>query len=227
MTKFQQLVILGLLREKPLHGYQLDQKIKGLGVTLGPMATSTIYSQMKALEHAGAIHRRDVPQDDKPDKKLYTLSAEGIAFFEMLIRHVWTEATTDQAGACMSFLRYLPAEQIHNFLVMRMAMLQHMLSAQDTLANLGPFTEDFQSLMVAPWDRRVALAAAELQWVRGFYEEFFGHPAPEFVLDQPIVDVIKDFREGRVEDNTESAPETASDAIDSPPATDVSVPQSG
>ncbi|OLS15088.1 MAG: PadR family transcriptional regulator [Promethearchaeota archaeon CR_4] len=223
MTKFQQLVILGLLREKPLHGYQLDQKIKGLTITLGPMATSTLYSQMKALERAGAIQRRDVPQDDKPDKKLYTLSAEGITYFETIIRQVWTEATTDQAGACLSFLRYLPAEQIHNFLVMRMAMLQHMLSVQDTLANLGPFTQDFQSLMVAPWERRVALAAAELQWVRDFYAEFFGHPAPEFELDQPIDEVIKDFRAGQVEEDAEPTP----DSVESPPATDVSVPQSG
>ncbi len=196
MTKFQQLVILGLLREKPLHGYQLDQKIKGLAGTLGPMATSTLYAQMKALERAGAIRRRDVPQDDKPDKKLYTICDEGISFFETLIRQVWTEATTDQAGACLSFLRYLPAEQIHNFLIMRMAILQHVLSAQESLANFGPFTEDFQSLMVAPWERRVAMAAAELEWVRDFYVQYFGHPAPVFDLDQPINDVIASFRDG-------------------------------
>ncbi len=204
MTKFQQLIILGLLREKPLHGYQLDQKIKGLAGTLGSMATSTLYAQMKALERAGAIRRRDVPQDDKPDKKLYTISDEGIACFETLIRQVWTEATTDQAGACISFLRYLPAEQIHNFLVMRMAMLQHLLSAQETLAGLGPFTEDFQSLMIAPWERRVALAAAELQWVRDFYEQYFNHPAPTFDLDQPITEVLRDFRDDLVGDEEDS-----------------------
>ncbi len=214
MTKFQQLVILGLLREKPLHGYQLDQKIKGLATTLGSMATSTLYAQMKALERTAAIRRRDVPQDDKPDKKLYTISDEGIALFETLIRQVWTEATTDQAGACLSFLRYLPAEQIHNFLIMRMAILQHLLSAQESLASMGPFTEDFQSLMVAPWDRRVALAAAELQWVRDFYLQYFGHAAPVFDLDQPILEVLKDFRDGRVGDEEEQEPvtETASPA---------------
>jgi DNA-binding PadR family transcriptional regulator len=205
MTKFQQLVILGLLREKPLHGYQLDQKIKGLAGTLaGGMATSTLYAQMKALERASAIRRRDVPQDDKPDKKLYTISDAGIALFETLIRHVWTEATTDQAGACLSFLRYLPPEQIHNFLVMRMAVLQHLLTAQESLSNLGPFTEDFQSLLVAPWDRRVALAAAELQWVRDFYLQYFGHTAPVFDLDRPILEVLKDFRDGRVGDEEET-----------------------
>ncbi len=206
MTKFQQLIILGLLREKPLHGYQLDLKIKNLAGTLGPMATSTLYAQMKALEHVSAIRRRDVPQDDKPDKKLYTISDTGIALFETLIRQVWTEATTDQAGACLSFLRYLPPEQIHNFLIMRMAILQHLLSAQESLASMGPFTEDFQSLMVAPWERRVALAAAELQWVRDFYLQFFGHAAPVFDLDQPITEVLKDFRDGRVGDEDKSEP---------------------
>ncbi len=218
MTKFQQLVILGLLREKPLHGYQLDQKIKGLGMTLGPMATSTLYAQMKALERVSAIRRRDVPQDDKPDKKLYTISDEGITLFEALIRQVWTEATTDQAGACLSFLRYLQPEEIHNFLIMRMALLQNLLSAQESLSNLGPFTEDFQSLMVAPWDRRVALAAAELQWVRDFYLQFFGHAAPVFDLDQPISDVVKDFRDGVGADDEET---TAS--LESSPTTE-SVP---
>ncbi len=205
MTKFQQLVILGLLREKPLHGYQLDLKIKSMASTLaGGMATSTLYAQMKALERATAIRRRDVPQDDKPDKKLYMISEEGIALFETLIRQVWTDATTDQAGACLSFLRYLPPEQIHNFLIMRMALLQHLLSVQESLASLGPFTEDFQSLIVAPLDRRVALAAAELQWVRDFYLQFFGHAAPVFDIDQPISDVVKDFRDGRVGDEEES-----------------------
>ncbi len=75
---------------------------------------------------------------------------------------------------------------------------------------MGPFTEDFQSLMVAPWDRRVALAAAELQWVRDFYLQFFGHAAPVFDLDQPIDDVVKDFRDGRVGDEEE--PETVAPA---------------
>ncbi|HMF32318.1 MAG TPA: PadR family transcriptional regulator [Candidatus Lokiarchaeia archaeon] len=196
MTKVQKLIVLGLLREKPLHGYQLDQKLKGMGGTLCRIATSTLYSQIKTLEKVGAICRRDVAQQDKPDKKLYTLSPSGIQLFEELIRQVWTEATTDEVGTCLYFLRFLPPAEIHNFLVMRMALLQHVLAAQETLAHMGTFTKDFQALMVAPWDRRVALAAAEMQWVREFYEDYFSQPAPVFELDQPIGAVISTFREG-------------------------------
>jgi DNA-binding PadR family transcriptional regulator len=202
VTKIQKLIVLGLLREKPLHGYQLDQKLKGMAGTLGRIATSTLYTQIKALEKAGAICRHDVAQQDKPDKKLYTLSPDGIRLFETIIRQVWTEATTDDVATCLYFLRFLPAAEIHDFLVMRMAILQHILSAQETLAHMGTYTKDFQAFIVAPWDRKVAIAAAELQWVREFYQDYFNESAPVFELDQPIGDVIRTFRDGMPGDET-------------------------
>jgi len=68
------VVVLGLLKEKSLHGYAVITKIrKNFGVYFGP---STIYPLLGDLEKKGSIKSEWDLTHDRP-RKVFTLTSEG------------------------------------------------------------------------------------------------------------------------------------------------------
>ncbi|MCW4016570.1 MAG: PadR family transcriptional regulator [Candidatus Bathyarchaeota archaeon] len=68
------LVVLGLLKEKDLHGYGIITSIRrNFGVYFGP---STVYPLLSELEKAGDIKSEWDLTHDRP-RKVYSLTAEG------------------------------------------------------------------------------------------------------------------------------------------------------
>ncbi len=69
------LIILNLLKAKPMHGYQIITCIrKNFGVYFGP---STIYPLLNSLEEKGYIKSEWDLSKDRP-RKVYNLTAEGL-----------------------------------------------------------------------------------------------------------------------------------------------------
>ncbi|HXF56782.1 MAG TPA: PadR family transcriptional regulator [Actinomycetota bacterium] len=71
--------VLGLLTFGPMSGYDLLKLVeKSVGFFWAP-AKSQVYGELKRLAHAGLISERPVRQEDRPDKRLYRLTARGEA----------------------------------------------------------------------------------------------------------------------------------------------------
>jgi DNA-binding PadR family transcriptional regulator len=70
------LILLNLLKNQPMHGYQIITCIrKNFGVYFGP---STIYPLLNMLEEKGYIKSEWDLSRDRP-RKVYSLTAEGIS----------------------------------------------------------------------------------------------------------------------------------------------------
>jgi DNA-binding PadR family transcriptional regulator len=73
-----ELAVLGLLNESPMHGYELNKRLKGI---LGPFRTTfygSLYPCLNALQSAGFITTDDSAADvGKRKKTTYKLTAEG------------------------------------------------------------------------------------------------------------------------------------------------------
>jgi DNA-binding PadR family transcriptional regulator len=74
-----QEVVLALLAKEPSHGYELRARLQ---VALGPlgeaMNAGQIYVTLSRLEKAGLVAVRPADdQADRPDRKVYTLTADG------------------------------------------------------------------------------------------------------------------------------------------------------
>jgi DNA-binding PadR family transcriptional regulator len=73
-----QEVLLALLAREPSHGYQLQAR---LGLALGPLGgalnAGQVYVTLGRLEKAGLVWARRVGQADRPDRKVYELTAAG------------------------------------------------------------------------------------------------------------------------------------------------------
>jgi DNA-binding PadR family transcriptional regulator len=74
-----QEVLLALLAGEPSHGYQLRARLQ---VALGPLAEvlnpGHVYVTLTRLEKAGLVRAERVGQADRPDRKVYELTADGL-----------------------------------------------------------------------------------------------------------------------------------------------------
>jgi DNA-binding PadR family transcriptional regulator len=75
-----QEVLLALLAKGPSYGYQLHARVQH---ALGPMAEALsagqVYVTLNRLEKAGLLSSERVGQTDRPDRKVYELTAAGLA----------------------------------------------------------------------------------------------------------------------------------------------------
>ncbi len=69
--------LLGLLNYGPMTGYELD---KAFSVSLDffwQAKTSQVYRELDAMEHSGWLTSERVIQNEKPNKRVYSLTASG------------------------------------------------------------------------------------------------------------------------------------------------------
>jgi DNA-binding PadR family transcriptional regulator len=71
-------VVLAFLAKGPSHGYELRQRLQS---ALGPLVTAInsgqVYVTLTRLERGGLVTSRHVGQTDRPDRKVFELTATG------------------------------------------------------------------------------------------------------------------------------------------------------
>ncbi len=72
-------VLLGLLKARPSHGYELLERFRSPAHLrrIWNMSTSQLYAVLKRLEREGAITGRELPQPDAPPRTEYALTSLG------------------------------------------------------------------------------------------------------------------------------------------------------
>ncbi|GGV03858.1 PadR family transcriptional regulator [Streptomyces albospinus] len=72
------LPLLALLVSAPAHGYELKHALESLlGAAYPPPNVGQIYVTLGRLEKAGLIEGEDVEQPDRPNKRIYRITAAG------------------------------------------------------------------------------------------------------------------------------------------------------
>ena len=85
-----QEVLLALLAGEAAHGYQLQAQLAlALGPLAGALNAGQVYVTLGRLERSGLVVARRVGQSDRPDRKVYVLSAAG----QVRVRE-WLDDTT-------------------------------------------------------------------------------------------------------------------------------------
>jgi DNA-binding PadR family transcriptional regulator len=82
----QDLVLLGLLRERSLHGYEIMQIVKEQMSQVAEIAPGTIYYTLKKLEKKAFIESRMEREGNRPERQVYAITKEGKARFDELLK---------------------------------------------------------------------------------------------------------------------------------------------
>lgn len=70
-------VLLGLLRSSPRHGYDLKGVFEELLAGTWPLNLAQVYAALTKLEKDGLVVCEKVPQEQVPDRKVYSLTDAG------------------------------------------------------------------------------------------------------------------------------------------------------
>ena len=125
-----ELAVLGLLKERPMHGYQLSRE---LGDSLGGLwrvSYGSLYPTLRRLEADDAIESEAGDERGARRKKVYRITLKGEQVFLELLQESPNDTQTEDARFRMrlAFFRYLPPETRIRLLERRRQALQDRLS---------------------------------------------------------------------------------------------------
>src|SRR5213076_91690 len=98
VERFVEPSLLLLLRERPLHGYELLERIPEVGVE-GRVDIGNLYRLLRALEEEGLVSSEWSDRLPGPAKRTYELTAEGLRVLD-----TWAEALGRAQTTISTFL---------------------------------------------------------------------------------------------------------------------------
>lgn len=163
------LVILGLLRERPLYGYEIKQIIESHMSDWTSIAFGSIYFALDKLEEEGFIEKIGVEQEGKrPSRRIYQVTSTGREEFMRLLHEVWKEVEhpyyTIDIG--LAFMTALPAEEIKSYLQKRLETLEGILAYLDTHQAETMAEKDTPFTAAAIFEHSRVHYRSELAWTR-------------------------------------------------------------
>jgi PadR family transcriptional regulator, regulatory protein PadR len=99
VERFVEPSLLLLLRERPLHGYELLERLPELGLE-GRVDIGNLYRLLRGLEQEGLVRSEWSADLPGPAKRTYELTDEGRRLLDR-----WAEALQRAQGTIESFLR--------------------------------------------------------------------------------------------------------------------------
>jgi DNA-binding PadR family transcriptional regulator len=121
----QELLLLGLLREGPKHGYDIKVKVKQILFLFAGIQLKSIYYPLEVLERKGLIAKKIEKIGKRPKRIVYTLTAKGKTRFNKLLSRSILELKRPQFSLDLSlyFLHYLKPLSARRRLRARLSIL--------------------------------------------------------------------------------------------------------
>lgn len=173
------MAILGFLREGPMHGYELKQRLVDLG--FWRISFGSVYPALRRLEKASLIE----VSPGSGRRKEYRITAEGKEHFQQILEDEASEVENTTAfHVRLAFFRYMEPQSRIGFLERRKTVLRERIatarrSLRTTADRMDRYT---QSLM----EQRVLAAEADVAWLDDLIETERAIPATEHAgADRP------------------------------------------
>jgi len=135
----QELLLLGLLKESPKHGYEVKKKIKEILSIFAGVDLKSIYYPLRVLEKKGLVIKRANKQGKRPQRYIYELTAKGEARFKEMLTHSFLNFKRPQFSLDLSlyFLHYLKPDIVKRRLRARLQVLKKLsASLKETSVSL-------------------------------------------------------------------------------------------
>jgi len=131
-------VCLGMLTDGEASGYDLKKAFESSFGHCFPAGFGSIYPALASLAEHGCVSCREVPQDGKPDRKVYQITATGR---QQLLKELDDPAPSHKVRseflATMAFAHLMTAEQIKTVLDSRIEDAEQNLKFIDDFENCG------------------------------------------------------------------------------------------
>ncbi len=175
------MVILGLLREKPLHGYELKQIIEEHMGDWTSIAFGSIYFALGKLKEEGLVEIKiEERVGNRPSRSIYQITEKGRQEFISSLKECWQKIEREYypLDVALAFPGELPDEEIIGYIQKRILILK------ESLKYLSAHKEQQLSLPGVPKTAQAIFShteyhlKAELEWLNSILKEFTGRNLP-------------------------------------------------
>jgi DNA-binding PadR family transcriptional regulator len=181
------LVLLGLLAEEPMHAYRMRHLIRqrGKDTVVNVARSNSVYQTIDRLRRSGLIRVRTTTRGEgRPDRTIYEITAEGKSTLrEWLATTLSTPAREfPEFPAALATMSAATPGEVTRALTARAAALTQ------RIGELSGNTDDLPRLFLIEDEYAVAMARAELRWVRGLIADL---ESKELFWNRKWVDEIR------------------------------------
>jgi PadR family transcriptional regulator AphA len=156
--------ILGLLTRQPMSGYDIKRFLKRLSWLIDGPSFGSLYPALHSLLENGLVTVKVIPRDDKPPRKIYTITETG-----RQVLGEWMDQPTSSGVSLKAFLMRLvlasnlsPEQLITHLEQRQMQVTAHRLALEE---NAGGMDEDADLGDRLALEYSLAVASAELAWL--------------------------------------------------------------
>ncbi len=128
-----ELAILGLLKQQPMHGYQLSRELGGSLGGFWRVSYGSLYPTLRRLERDGLVTPVPGESGGGRRKAVFGITEQGERAFLELLQETPNDSSTEDTRfrVRLAFFRYLPPETRIRLLERRRAHLTERLSTID------------------------------------------------------------------------------------------------
>ena len=177
-----ELAVLGLLKERPMHGYQLSRELSDAHGPFWRVSYGSLYPTLRRLERDGAIEAAPEAELDPAlgsaagktrakgrRKTVYRITELGERMFIELLEETPQEGQAEDARfrVRLAFFRYLPPETRIRLMERRRAALEQRLAAIDDAIRTGGNDDDYQRALL---EHGRAATGSDIAWLSGLIQ---------------------------------------------------------
>ena len=154
----RELLLLGLLRRREMHGYQLSEFLETHLGMFFDLKKATAYNLLGGMEDVGWVTSREEKEGRRPVRRVFAITPEGESTFQELLRRFLPEYRYPAfpGNVPVLFLDALPVGERAELLNDRRRMVQDRLTSLDT---------HMDHVAHPLLDHRRRILQAELDWL--------------------------------------------------------------
>lgn len=167
-----ELAILGALKERPMHGYELKKRLSYLLGHLWKISFGSLYPALKRLEAKNAVEKAYTVKEKTRNRYVYRITPEGEEVFQRLLidtRKSSEITDTDKFSLRLAFFQYMDPEmrlwlleKRRNYLEERLGELSGPGKARD---------KDPDSYRQVLYRHRQELLQSDITWLNELIEQ--------------------------------------------------------
>lgn len=163
--KVLELAILGLLKERPMHGYELKKRLSYMLGHFWTVSYGSLYPAIKRLEKSGLIERAYSVKEKTRHRNVYRITASGeTAFMKLLGEDVSETSISDNEkfDLRMAFFQYLEPETRLELLQMRRVVLEAQVAEFKAYRSNNGDEDRYRKGLLS---HKVELARSDMRWL--------------------------------------------------------------
>ena len=162
-----EVAILGLLKERSMHGYQLSKRLTDSLGGFWRVSYGSLYPTLRRLERDGAVERVFAEQEVGRRKNVYRITEKGEELFQQLLEEAGAESSSEdnRFRVRLAFFKYLAPDTRIRLLERRRAYLEERLSTITT--SLSATRERFDTYTLSLIQHGRESTEQDIAWLNG------------------------------------------------------------